>query len=261
MAKVKTINLYKEDRNTRAVLIDCKVDIKVSSSGVFYATLPDEQYLRLKAMNMLPKGYDIKQGMTAKTMSELETMIHESIQPLVEFKQVENKIVIKYLIQTACVYCKSTDGKYFPNAGGVYRNEDIITEPGGGFKFFDGTERRDQLSSGPYMMSIVVRFKRRITNEYKDGTQRTYYERVEYNDAELGANGKWLRELIGIRSDRYSSDDNLPEIEYNEKNALFFRKFVEGIFYVNDFVRQLNNSEMLEAVISKNKSLGFISEE
>ena len=255
MAKVKTINIYKADQNTRTVLMDCKVDIKVNSSGVFYAMLPDEQYYKLKAMNMLPKGYDIKQGMTAKTMSELETMIHESIQPLVEFKQVENKIVIKYLIQTACVYCKSTDGKYFPNAGGVYRNENIITEPGGGFKFFEGTERRDQLSSGPYMMSIVVRFKRRIPNEYKDGTQRTYYERVEYNDAELGANGKWLRELIGISSDRYSSDDNLPEIEYNEKNALFFRKFVEGIFYVNDFVRNLNNSEILEAVIKNNKIL------
>lgn len=256
MAKIKTINLYKEDRNTRAVLLDCKVDIKVSSSGVFYAALPDEQYNQLKAINMLPKGYDANKGMCASTLSELESMISQSVQPLVEFKQVENKIVIKYQIQTACVYCKSTDGKYFPNAAGNYSNEDIITTPGGGYKFFDGTEQRDQLNSGPYMMSVVVIFKRRITNEYGDGTRKTYYDRVEYKDPDLGEHGKWLRELIGISTDRYGYNiDKLPEIEYNEKNALFFRKFVESIFYVNDFVRQLNNSEMLEAVINHNKIL------
>lgn len=259
MAKVKTIDLYKEDRYTGIVLLDCKVDIKVSSSGVFYAALPDKQYNQLKATNMLPEGYDTKQGMSANTLSELESMISKSIMPLVEFKQIENKIVIKYNIQTACIYCKSTDGKYFPNAAG---DEDIITNPGGGPKFFDGTERRDNINPGPYMMSAAVKLRRRITNEYGDGTRKTYYDRVDYRDQELGENGKWLRELVGMSTDRYGTNiDKLPEIEYNEKNALFFRKFVEGIFYVNDFVRQLNNSEMLEAVISKNKSLGFKSED
>ena len=255
MAKVKTIRIHQVDRKTNTVLLDCNVDIKVSTSGVFYAALPDEQYQRLKAINMLPNGYDANKGISASTMSELESKISDAIQPLVEFKQIENKIVIKYEFQTGCEYCKSTDGKYFPHATNEWGKEDIIREPKGNPKFFSGTERRDNISPGPYMVSIAVIFRRRITNEYKDGTQKTYYEPVYHGDKDLGENGKWLRELRGMWAEQWKKEDTLPEIDYTETNALMFRKFIEGIFYVNDFVRNLNNSEMLEAVIKNNKIL------
>lgn len=252
MAKIKTMNIHKVDSNTRKILLDCNVDIKVNTAGLFKAELPTEVFERLKAINMLPERYYDYNAITAKTLDDLERAIHQAIKPLIEFKQIENKIVIKYAISTACAYAKTTDGQYFPNSCDSTR-EYVQGEYGA---WQNGNEERNECKRGDYHVGIIVKLMRKITNEYGDGTQKTYYEWVQRN--ELGENGKWLRELVGmgessaIFGNSYSAKS---EIDYTEKNALFFRKFICGLFSINDYVRQLNDSNVLQEMIIRQKAL------
>lgn len=250
MAKVKTLRVLRLDRSTDKVLLDCNVDISVNTSGIFKAKLPDEVFNRLKEINMLPDEYYRNGGLLAKTMDELERTISETIKPLIEFTQVENKIVIKYAISTACIYTKTSDGQYWPNACDSSKE---YTEGEHGF-FHEGNEDRDGYHLGDYHVGLICRLRRKITNMYGDGTERTYYEVVQPD--ELGENGKWLRQLIGMGEshwgNRYSAES---EIDYTEKNALFFRKFICGLFSINDYVRQLNDSNVLQEMILRQKAL------
>lgn len=250
MAKVKTLNIHKVDPNTRKTLLDCNVDIKVNTSGIFKAELPDEVFNRLKAINMLPEGYLLNKGITANTMNELELVIHESIKPLIEFKEIENKIVIMYAISTACIYAKTVDGQYFPNA--CDQSKEYIQGPRGNFQ--KGNEERNDYQQGDYHVGLICKLRRKITNEYMDGTQKTYYDSVKVE--ELGENGQWLRRLIGMGEshwgNRYAAES---EIDYTEKNALFFRKFICGLFSINDYVSKLNDSNVLQEMILRQKAL------
>lgn len=255
MAKVKTLYIRRVDHNTRQTLIECNVDIKVTSKGLFKAELPENIYKELSQINMLPDGYQYDGFISANTLYEIEQLIYKSIEPLATYTEIENKIVIKYSISTACMYVKTTDGQYMPYAK---RGHEYECDSNGQAIFFDGSERRDgSCGRGPYHLSVICYIRRKITNQFKDGQKKTYYKHVD--EEELGENGAWLRGLIGIgTSYSYTSnEDKLSEIDYTESNALFFKQFITGIFKINDLVKNLNNEKMLSAFLSHHKELPF----
>lgn len=251
MAKIKTTRIFRTDSKTRKTLIDFNIDIKVNSQGKFYATLPDDIRNQLKAINMMPSDFDFSGTCYTDSLASLEVRIQEVIRPLVEFKEIENTIMIKYLIGSACCYVKTYDGQYFPH--GVRNDPNLqFIERNGQAVFFGGTEERNGSRFGDYNLSIIVLLRRKITNQYADGTTKTYYTYVDSNDLE--ENGKWLRELIGMGTGSTNwrvKEDNMPEIAYNEQIALFFRQFVTGLFKINDFVCHMNNADELKEAISK----------
>lgn len=269
MAKVKTLKIQETDRETRKLLISFDIDIKVNTQGQFYATLPDDIYDRLTAINMLPvefkpegNGYSKIRGTAfTKSMTELETLIRNAIKPLVEFKQISNTIVIKYLVNSACEYVKTTDGRYFPHPVQHDDTLEFNKDKNGDIIRYSGIEERHATKVGPYMLSLTILFRRKITNEYADGSQKTYYNYVQ--EKELGENGAWLRSLIGMGNLGWSSSialEKMSEIEYTEQTALFFRQFITGIFKINDYIRHLNNAEILKEIMSNSKALNPFNE-
>ena len=256
MAKIKSLTIFKKDRNANKVLLNFSVDIRVNSSGVFLAKLPTEIEDKLKAINMLSDDYRRGGEFSANTLGEIEKLINTAIEPLTEFEEIENRIVIKYCIKTACVYVKTKDGEYLPNSMDRTKKYE---ETGNSHFFHNGTEERDGGSrNGPYGVEIYCGFRRRITNRYKDGTEKTYYDYVKRED--LGINGQWIRDLIGISpsSSGYFVIDqvnNAPEIEYTEKSALFFRQFITGIFKINEYTEQIKTSDNLMKLIEQQKQL------
>lgn len=256
MAKIKSLTIFKKDRNANKVLLNFSMDIRVNSSGVFLAKLPTEIEDKLKAINMLSDDYRRGGEFSANTLDEIEKLINTAIEPLTEFEQIENRIVIKYCIKTACVYAKTKDGEYLPNSMDSTKEY----EETGNYHFFhNGTEERDGGSrNGTYGVEIYCGFRRRITNRYKDGTEKTYYDYVSDND--LGINGKWIKQLIGLSPGGYcweSSIGALPEIEYTEKTALFFRQFITGIFKINEYTEHIRTSDNLMRVIEQQKQLNI----
>lgn len=257
MAKIKTLHVFKRDTKAGKTLIDFNIDINVNSKGNFYATLPDNIIKELDAINMMPAVFDvIKHGTAyADTLNEIESAINSAICPLIEYKQVENIIVIKYKMSSACVYVKSKDGRYFPHSV-LSKDIEYVSDSKGDPLFIHGTENRDCTNKGSYYIKVSCFFRRKITNKYPDGTCKTYYDYIEPKDLE--ENGIWLHDLIGMFTDDsgwFDKIDHLPEIEYNEKNALFFRQFITGIFKINDYIRSLNDTNMLKEVINHNKAL------
>ena len=256
MAKIKSLLIYKKDRIANKVLLNFSVDIRVNSSGVFLAKLPKEIEEKLKTFNMLPDSYRRGGEFSATKLDELEREINKAIEPLTEFEQIENRIVIKYTIKTACVYVKTKDGEYLPNS--VDKTKEY-EESGEHHFFHKGTEERDGGSrNGTYGVEIYCGLRRRITNRYKDGTEKTYYDYVSDND--LGINGKWIKQLIGLSPGGYcweSSIGALPEIEYTEKTALFFRQFITGIFKINEYTEHIRTGDNLMRVIEQQKQLNI----
>lgn len=233
------------------MLLDFNVDIKVNTAGLFKAELPKEILERLKAINMMPEGYCNYNAIAANTMDEIERAIDKAVKPLIEFKEIENKVVIRYTISTACAYTKTTDGQYLPNLC----DKTLEYIPGKNDGWHGGSETRDASSRGDYHVGIVIKLMRKITNEYGDGIKKTYYEWIRHG--EVGENGEWLVSLIGMGDETtfgrsYSAQS---EIDYNEQNALFFRKFITGLFTINDYVSQLNDSNVLQNMILRQKAL------
>lgn len=255
MAKIKSLTIFKKDRNANKVLLNFSVDIRVNSSGVFLAKLPTEIEDKLKTFNMLSDDYRRGGEFSANTLGEIEKLINTAIEPLTEFEQIENRIVIKYLIKTACVYVKTKDGEYLPNSMDKTKEYE---ETGNSSFYHNGTEKRDGgTRHGTYGVEIYCGFRRRITNRYKDGTEKTYYDYVKRED--LGINGQWISDLIGISPSIYydtlSQVNNAPEIEYTEKSALFFRQFITGIFKINEYTEQIKTSDNLMKLIEQQKQL------
>lgn len=255
MAKIKTLTIFKKDRYTDKALLNFSVDIRVNSGGVFLAKLPTEIEDKLKTFNMLSDDYRRGGEFSANTLDEIEKLIHKAIEPLTEFEQIENRIVIKYRIKTACVYVKTKDGEYLPNSMDSTKEYE---ETGNSHFFHQGTEERDGGSrNGTYGVEIYCGFRRRITNRYKDGTEKTYYDYVKRED--LGINGQWIRDLIGLSPSSYYNTinevNNSPEIEYTEKSALFFRQFITGIFKINEYTEKIRNADNLMKVIEQQKYL------
>lgn len=258
MAKIKTLRVHKTDPKTKTVLIDFTININANAQGKFYAKLPEDIVKRLKETNTLPKHFERDGSYYAQTLNELEKEILQAIDPLVNYKQVSNIIVIKYRIKSACNYAISKCGQFYPHHAQQDKTIEFENDINGNLPLQHGTEIRDNgTHQGPYGINIGITFRRKITNQYGDGSQKTYYDYVSSHDLE--ENGKWLKELIGMtpleNAWSWENTDKLPEIEYTERNALFFRQFLTGIFKINELIKHLNNENMLQEMINKNKSL------
>lgn len=247
MAKIKSIRINKRDPKTNTTLVDFMLDIKATAQGMFTATFPDEITAKLKELNVFDRYH--KGTMEAETLSKLEAEINRAISYLTQYEVIEDVHVIKYSIGTACNYSKTTDGKYFPHS--AFENEKFSRDEHGNPLWICGTEKREQHQPGDYHVSITCGIRRKITNKYLDGTIKTYYTYADRS--KLGINGKWVHELIGMGTGSYCRKiDDFKEIEYTEENALFFRKFVTGIFTINEYVAKIKDTDQLRLMIKNN---------
>ena len=223
MAKVKTIRIFKRDDKTDVVLIDFNVDIKVSSKGVFSATLPgevEEQLRRIKG-----RYYEI----TGRTLDEVENAVYEDAKLLYSKEIVEDKLVIIYNIKTFCYY--KQDGEWI-----------------------SGTI--DENHKNPYSFSIYCAIRRKVTMRYSNGIEKSFLERPDKNL--LGENGVWLCELLRIGYPLWENESDFKQIDYSEENAMFFRKFISTIFMVNDFVAANNEPRLLQEHINNTPKIDLL---
>ena len=248
MAKIKSIRICKRDEKTKTTLVDFMLDIKATAQGMFTATFPDDITAKLKELNVFDKYH--KGTLEAETLTKLEAEINRAISYLTQYEVIEDVHVIKYSLETACEYSKTVDGKYFPHS--AFKDETFLCDEKGNPIFFSGTEYRNNSSRyGDYHVSIICGIRRKITNKYLDGTIKTYYTYADRNKLEI--NGKWIHELIGMGTGSvYRNLDELNAIEYTEENALFFRKFVTGIFTINDYVAKIKDTDQLRLMIQNN---------
>ena len=247
MAKIKSMRIHRRDPKTNTSLVDFMLDIKATAQGMFTATFPDDITSKLKELNVFDRYH--KGTLEAETLNKLEADIGRVVNYLTQYEVLEDVHVIKYAIETACEYTKTIDGKYFPHS--AYKDETFLCNEHGHPIFFEGTTRRDPSHPGNYHVSIICDIRRKITNKYLDGTVKTYYTYADRT--KFGQNGKWISELVGLGTDSfYRKIDDLQEIEYTEENALFFRRFLTGIFTINDYVAKIKDTDQLRLMIKNN---------
>lgn len=244
------MRIFKRDPKTNTKLVDFMLDIKATAQGMFTASFPDEITAKLKELNVFDRYH--KGTLEAETLNKLETEINRVVSYLTQYEVIEDIHVIKYSIETACKYCKTIDGRYFPHS--AFKDETFLCDEHGNPLWINGTEKRETHQPGDYHVSITCAIRRKITNKYLDGTTKTYYT---YADRQkFGINGEWIQDLVGMGSTSFGRTlDDFKEIEYTEENALFFRKFVTGLFTINDYVAKIKNPDQLRLMIQNNKAI------
>jgi len=226
-------------------------DVHTGTSGMFYTTLPEDivQPLIDHDIKIRYNERTKKPGYFAnETFSGLVKDIDSLFEDFMSKEVSEDKIVIRYNIDTKCVYIKEK-GEIFPS--GVY-----VKDHSG---FCRGTVDLHATNRSPYGVDIYVDVKRKITYSFKTGTEKIVYERIDVPNFYTGDNNDfylaWLDNIIGM-SDNGMSDD-FKEIDYNEQRAKFFVDLIKSICLINEkIINSLDPDSIIKIIETKQKFIG-----
>lgn len=249
MAKFKTIEVSFDGAKSKEVQFS--YDVHTNSNGMFYTTLPEnviqpliDHNIKINHNSRTHKpGYFIND-----TLSGLAGEINSLFEEFMSKETIEDKIVIRYNIDTKCTYIKDNE-EIFPN--GCY------VENHTGFK--NGTTDLHATNSAPYGIEVYVDVARKITYKFKTGTTRTVYDRIDRPNFYTGNDDDfyltWIDSIIGISV--YGMTGKLKEIDYNEQRAKFFVDLIKSICLINEnIIDRLEPDSIIKIIETKQKLIG-----
>lgn len=255
MAKVTDlwILVTKDDQK-----IDFQTPVNVTKDGIFTTTLPKEavekisEYgLELNRNRLGNPGY-----FEAKTLSELKINIKTKCLEALSRELVEDKMVIKYQINTECAYCKDADGEIVPNGLWLKKEtEDNMTD-----RWVNGTGNGQFASYQAHTPSIsvwaCVFHKKKY--RYQSGKEVTLLEKYEPKCSRSESAIDWINSLCRCEPTHISRDkfgvnekgrqliyNRLPEVDATEKNAQFFKVMFQMLFKMNEMFSSFVNPDFL----------------
>lgn len=242
MPKVKTESFSFDGSISKE--LQFKTDIFVDKEGTFSTTLPKdivelfkEANIDLSTNRMGNAGYlsDTKYDGLIKQISDIgKEYLSRTL--------TSEKIVLSYIIQTACSYCIDDNKNIVPN--GAYIKDFVKGWKG-------GTLETNATNHHAYGLQVYIRPCVRKDYLYKSGKTKIEYETISkafnYSDDVFKdkPNLKWLNCLIGmdIPSGNYNSETK--EIEYTEATAGFFVNMITSICMMNERIKDFLEPEAI----------------
>ena len=260
MPKLKDLRILVTTKDER---IDFTTPVSVSKEGIFSTTLRSETFKMLEAYGLPMQtnrvgnpGYFV-----AKTLEDLEKQLRNFAKECISRELVDDRLVIKYEINTQCNYVKDEDGELIPN-GHWCKNHESFDE--GRAQWHEGNTQTCMTKCTP---SISVWAKVYIKNTYRYLSGKEIIKYEDYIPAFRPGEGTsldWINSLCNTGSTKEAgpfgralSDKEIalmPEVDATEQNGQFFVTMYKLIFKMNEMFHDFNEPGAVEYFL-KNFSL------
>lgn len=241
MAKLTTLTVSEHNNNVR---LSITTIVNVTKDGLFTTTLPKEEADKVQSYGIeLPINKKGNRGyFSDSTLSCLENQIREVLKKCLSHRVVEEVPVIKYQIQTRCMFSKDSEGNIVPNPSREWTGSDNAI-------WKDGTCKLDALNASPFGFEIYARpFLRRVI-EYGDGKQKVDYLKL---NTEKGTYAHWLNSIASISYDR---NQPMMEVECNEHTAKMFVDLITSICMISEQIEIFVSPERIKAMAESGSML------
>lgn len=246
MAALTTLNITEKNANN-SLSVTAKVN--VTKEGVFTTTLSKEDVDKIHSYGIkLPTNRLGNEGyFNSIALSDLESQIREVLKRCLSYKIVEEVPVIKYQLETNCMFSYDKNGDIVPNTSKEWIGGD---ENG---KWRDGTSRLDALNAQPFGFSVYAKpFLKRVI-EYGNGETKVEYGRL---NTEKGTYAHWLNCVTSISYNRYKP---VMEVECNECTSKLFVDMIKSICKISEQVKSFINPEQIKAIAESNEPILLLS--
>jgi hypothetical protein len=223
--------------------------VNVTKEGVFTTTLSKEDVDKIHSYGIkLPTNRLGNEGyFNSIVLSDLESQIREVLKRCLSYKIVEEVPVIKYQLETNCMFSYDKNGNIVPNASKEWTGGD---ENG---KWRDGTSRLDALNTQPFGFSVYAKpFLKRVI-EYGNGETKVEYDRL---NTEKGTYAHWLNYVTCISYNRHKP---VMEVECNECTSKLFVDMIKSICKISEQVKSFINPEQIKAIAESNEPILLLS--
>lgn len=171
MAVLTTLNITeKNDNNSLSVT----VKVNITQKGVLTTTLSKEDVDKIRSYGIkLPTNRLGNEGyFNSTSFSDLVSQIRKVLKRCLSYKIVEEVPVIKYQLETNCLFSYDKNGNIVPNPSKEWTGGDENGE------WRDGTSRLDALNAQPFGFSVYAKpFLKRVI-EYGNGETKVEYSRL-----------------------------------------------------------------------------------
>jgi len=237
MAKVKKQYIHiRSNSNNRKDDWHIEIDMCVNAKGTFYAYLKDEHLKKLDDAKVNLTSWTDKKGKRGyfygSTMDKVVDAIQIACKDAVCRTIDHKEMVIKYAIDTSCIYGVNKEGKTYPNGYGFEDQKDYEWRKGSLNP--ESLTNREQML--PYGIFVYAEVFWKMNYVYASGRTLIEYESVSCNEVSMqeSPNLHFLTSVLHIAYPAKSK--NSGEIPYTEENAGFFRKLLENIFNLNEII-------------------------
>lgn len=180
-------------------------------------------------------------------LSDLESQIREVLKRCLSYKIVEEVPVIKYRLETNCLFSYDKNGNIVPNPSKEWTGGDENGE------WRDGTSRLDALNAQPFGFSVYAKpFLKRVI-EYGNGETKVEYSRL---NTEKGTYAHWLNCVTSISYNRHKQ---VMEVECNECTSKLFVDMIKSICNISEQVKSFINPEQIKAIAESNEPILLLS--
>lgn len=264
MAKIRTERLLLHLRDgiiekahiATDACLDVKYDISVGTDGIFYTKIKDT--FEEEALKVGLQYNEVRRGVRSftfysDTIDGLIKKVEDFAKDIVSVEVIEDKIVIKYSIETLCSYIKNKKGEFVPNGSFV---DDFGKDKGSYWE--GGTITLDAVNRSPFGIQIYVEPVNKKVYRYKSGKTYTEYDRTDVpNGYDKRDKRYYLQWLAGLTANSKVEHYNatVREIDYNETIAKFFVDLFIGIFNINERIKDFLEPDVIKQIAENNQKL------
>jgi len=167
----------------------------------------------------------------ADSLRELEKKVEQEADKYSKKELVDEKIIVRYAVDTSCSYCKGVSGKLYPNGGWEQDAEGHEN----GYHWEEGTKPRSY-GVGSYSFEVGFEIKKVKTWKFPNGEKSKEYLRLEESEIKEDKLLYWLNSLCSLYP---SSSSSIKEIEYTKEIGLLFKNMVLFIFNINENILRI----------------------
>lgn len=206
-----------------------KYEVSVNSSGIFTTTIPSDVVgqlikvgIKLRANRRGNDGF-----FSAESLSELQGIIAEVCDKYSSRELIEEKIILRYSLDTACSYCKTEDGAIVPN--GAYA---IAID--GDYEWRGGTIETNATYPKPFGFNCYVNPIRIRIWEFLNGEIYREEYRNSHDEWDGDSILQWLGGLCGM-----APGGECKDIDYTPELGEFFKSVVMYIITLNEKLKSV----------------------
>lgn len=261
MGKFKTERIiikYNGVNSSKETVLDFKIDIHITQDGSFTCTLPEDIVYKLEqALIDLEKNTrrNARKGYySAPTLEGLIAQIVKTCEEYVSKEMISEKLIIRYVIETACAYVKDEHNNFFPN--GMFLSQEYKDEIGNN-GWIDGTLSIHAADPHPFGLRMWTQVCYKREYKYKSGEIKQEFEVLwtpSLDRCSGNENIHWLSNIVSIKPPHGS----IQEIDCTEDTALFFVNIYKGIFKINEGIKAFaSDQNMIMLFIGQKQKLLF----
>lgn len=235
--------------------LEFKYDVSVDKEGNFTTTIPPEICDKLLAVGIKLEFNRLhNQGFfSAKSLEELNNQVEAIAIKYSEKELIEEKFILRYVVDTICQYCRGTTGKIYPDGGWQKDAEGGSTYD---YNWISGTKKQGSIDRDPFGFTVFVEVMRIKVWKFPDGEIQKEYLRIEDGKCKDDETLRWLNSIRNMGNWRSSPT---KEIDYTPQLGLFFKNMLLYIFNMNEKIREIfgDDFDLSKIDFKKIPQLGF----